>query len=54
MNTLRFFAAALTIFHVFCTALPARANGVADEMAAAANKFLASLDEAQKAKAAFD
>ena len=33
---------------------PARAHPVAEEMAAAANKFLASLDAAQKAKAQFD
>ena len=33
---------------------PARAHPVADDMAAAANKFLASLDAGQKAKAQFD
>jgi hypothetical protein len=33
---------------------PARAHPVADDMAAAANKFLASLDAGQKAKARFD
>src|SRR5437764_2344260 len=35
-------------------ALPTHANPPAEEMAAAANKFLASLDAGQKAKATFD
>src|SRR5438067_5128336 len=35
-------------------ALPTQANPAAEEMAAAANKFLASLDAGQKAKASFD
>ena len=34
--------------------LPTRANPAAEEMAAAANKFLASLDAGQKAKATFE
>ena len=45
----------LSLLILFClTLVPAQANPAADQMAAAANKFLASLDAGQKAKATFD
>ncbi|HEY2951934.1 MAG TPA: DUF3500 domain-containing protein [Verrucomicrobiae bacterium] len=54
MKTLRPCLVAVALLTTSFLSLPARAGVVANEMAAAANKFLASLDDAQKAKATFD
>src|SRR5438552_10742091 len=54
MNKHRFPEALCALVLCASVCLAARANPAAEEMAAAANQFLASLDAAQKAKATFE
>jgi hypothetical protein len=54
MNTLRPLYLTLALLTYALAACPIRASVAAEEMAAAANRFLGSLDDAQKAKATFD
>ncbi len=54
MKHLRLCLTALVLLSLSLAAVPVGAHVAAEEMAAAANRFLASLDDAQRKKASFD